>query len=108
MINIENNTRNVPICIPTIQKYISISTPTTYSKYIKAVGNETEKLSSSGITSTTRKKSFVGLNDADGKITTMKTISTGIGNTNIDSGTDTIGNKTKLIDTPAEPKKEYY
>ena len=42
--------------------------------------------------------------DADGKITTIKTISTGIGNTNIDSGSDTIGYKTKLIDTPAEPK----
>ena len=46
MINIENNTRNVPICIPTIQKYISISTGSTSTKNIKAVGNETEKLSS--------------------------------------------------------------
>ena len=58
--------------------------------------------------STKGKTIFIDLIDPDGKITTMKTISTGIGNTNIDSGTDTIGNKTKLIDTPAEPKKEYY
>ena len=104
MINIENNTRNVPIYIPTTQKSIPISTGTTSTKNNMTVGNKTKKSSSSGITSTTWKKFFVGLIDSDGIITTTKTIF--IRNTNIDTGTDTIENITNLVDTPAEPKIE--
>ena len=42
MINIENDTRNVPICISTIQKFVPTSTGATATKNNKTVGNEIE------------------------------------------------------------------
>ena len=64
--------------------------------------NEKEKSSSSGMISTTGKKSFIDLIDLDGKINTKKTISNK--KSNIDAGTVTIGNIPNFVDTPAEPK----
>ena len=67
-------------------------------------GNEKEKSSSSGMISTTGKKSFIDLNDLDGKINTKKMISNR--NPNIDPGTVTIGNIPSFDDIPAEQKKK--
>ena len=88
--------------IPTIQKYVPTSTGTTSTKNNMTVGNEIENTSSSGMTSTTGKKSFIGLINPDGKITTTKTIS--IRKLNIDDGTDTNKNITTFVVTPADPK----
>ena len=92
----------MPIGIPTIQKYVPTTTGTTSSKNNMTVGNEIENTSSSGMTSTTGKKPFIGLINPDGKITTTKTIS--IRKPNIDDGTDTNRNITNFVVTPADQK----
>ena len=66
-------------------------------------GNEKEKLSSSGMISTTDKKSYIDLNDLDEKINTKKMISNR--KSNIGPGTVPIGNIPNFDDTPAEQKK---
>ena len=84
------NTKNVPIGIPTIQKSVPKSTGITSTKNNMTVGNEKVKSSSSGMISTTGKKSILDLIDLDGKINTKKTKYNR--KSNIDAGTVTIGN----------------
>ena len=103
MINIENNTRNVPICITTIQKSVPTSTSTTSTKNNKIIGNETEKLSTSSITSITMNTVSCWFDWSWSKNYYKEKIS--IGNTNTYAGTDTNGNIINLVDTPAKPKK---
>ena len=102
MENEKNNTKNVPIGIPTIQKSVPKSAGTTSTKNNMTGGNEKEKSSSSGMISTTGKKLFIDLIDLDEKINTKKTVSNR--NPNIDPGTVTIGNIPNFDDTPAEQK----
>ena len=82
------NTKNVPIGIPTIQKSVSKSAGTTFTKNNMTGGNEKEKLSSSGMISTTDKKSFISNRKS-----------------NIGPGTVPIGNIPNFDDTPVEQKK---
>ena len=86
-----------------IQKSVPKSAGTTFTKNNMTCGNEKEKSSSSGMISTTGKKSFIVLNDLDGKISTKKMISNR--KSNIGPGTVTIGNIPNFDDTPAEQKK---
>ena len=74
MENEKNNTKNVPIGIPTIQKSVPKSTGTTSTKNNMTGGNEKEKSSSSGMISTTDKKLFIDLIDLDEKINTKPNI----------------------------------
>ena len=71
---IKIDTNNVPIDIPTIQKSVPKSAGTTSTKNNITGGNEKEKSSSSGMISTTGKKSFIDLIGLDGKINNKKTI----------------------------------
>ena len=96
MENEKNNTKNVPIGIPTIQKSIPKSDSTTSTKNNMTGGNEKEKSSSSGMISTTDKKLFIDLIDLDEKINTKP---------NIGLGTDTTTNMTNFDHIPAEQKK---
>ena len=100
--NKKNNIRNVPMGIPTIQKYVPTSTGTTSTKNNMTVGNKTKNSSSSSMISTTEKKPLIDLISLDGKITTTKTIS--IRKPNIDDGTDTNRNIANFVVTPADPK----
>jgi len=93
MENEKNNTKNVPIGIPTIQKSVPKSTGTTSTKNKMTVGNEKEKSSSSGMISTTD-KDLIDLNE---KINTKP---------NIGPGTDTTTNMTNFDHIPAEQKKQ--
>ena len=103
MINIENNTRNIPIYITTIQKYIPISTGTISTKNNKTIENEKDKSNTSSITRTTGKKSFVSLIDHGGKNGITKSIF--IESTITYSGIDMTGIVINLVDTPIEPKQ---
>ena len=96
MENEKNNTKNVPIGIPTIQKSVPKSAGTTSTKNNMTGGNEKEKSSSSGMISTTDKKLFIDLIDLDEKINTKP---------NIGPGTDTTTNMTNFDHIPAEQKK---
>ena len=96
MENEKNNTKNVPIGIPTIQKSVPKSTGTTSTENKMTVGNEKEKSSSSGMISTTDKKLFIDLIDLDEKINTKPNIGLGI---------DTTTNMTNFDHIPAEQKK---
>ena len=74
MENKKIDTNNVPIGIPTIQKSVPKSAGTISTKNNITGGNEKEKSSSSGMISTTGKKSFIDLIGLDGKINNKKTI----------------------------------
>ena len=93
----KNNTKNVPIAIPTIQKSVLKSAGTTSTKNNMTGGNEKEKSSSSGKISTTDKKLFIDLIDLDEKNNTKP---------NIGLGTDTTTNMTNFDHIPAEQKKK--
>ena len=66
--------------------------------------NEKEKSSSSGMISTTGKKTFIDLNDLDWTINTKKMISNR--KSNISPGTVTIGNIPNFDDILAEQNKK--
>ena len=72
MENNKINTKDVPIGIRMIQKSVPKSAGTTSTKNNMTGGNEKEKSSSSGMISTTGKKTFIDLIDLDGKLIPRK------------------------------------